>query len=150
MVRASIPPSTCTQISRPDESAIRRASETLPIMSAMNDWPPKPGSTVMIKIMSSSRAISRTDSIEVPGLTAAPARAPAARRSRARVTGFRAASMWKVTLLAPASAYAGAQRSGSSIMRWQSAGMLTEASRLSTTGSPRVRFGTKWLSMTSR
>src|SRR5437764_478940 len=51
-----------------------------------------------------------------------PARAPAARSVRARRTGACAASTWKVTLAAPASAYAGAQRSGSSIMRWQSTG----------------------------
>ena len=34
-------------------------------------------------------------------------------------------------------------------MRWQSTGVVTAASSASTTGSPSVRFGTKWLSMTS-
>ena len=57
--------------------------------------------------------------------------------------------MWKVTLAAPASAYCGAQRSGSSIIRWQSSGTgLTRASA-STTGRPRVRLGTKCPSITS-
>ena len=45
----------------------------------MNDWPPKPGSTVMTSTMSSSsRYGSRADS-GVPGLTASPAARPAAR-----------------------------------------------------------------------
>src|SRR5947209_5920364 len=69
--------------------------------------------------------------------------------SRATPTGLSVASAWKVTLWAPASAYGGAQRSGSSIIRWQSIGMSLAANKLSTTGSPRVRFGTKWASITS-
>ena len=44
---------------------------------------------------------------------------------------------------APASAYAGAHRSGSSIMRWQSTGMALLLRIASTTGRPSVRFGTK-------
>ena len=50
---------------------------------------------------------------------------------------------------APASTYAGAQRSGSSIIRWQSIGVSAALPSASTTGSPSVRFGTKWLSITS-
>src|SRR3954447_21898298 len=69
--------------------------------------------------------------------------------SRATPTGLSVASAWKVTLYAPASAYGGAQRSGSSIIRWQSIGMSVLFSNASTTGSPMVRFGTKWLSITS-
>jgi hypothetical protein len=34
-------------------------------------------------------------------------------------------------------------------MRWQSTGMATCLSSDSTTGRPSVRFGTKWLSITS-
>src|SRR5689334_1867269 len=78
-----------------------------------------------------------------------PALAPAARMSRATATGLSVASAWNVTLYAPASAYGGAQRSGSSIIRWQSIGMSLAANRLSTTGSPSVRFGTKCASITS-
>ncbi len=83
------------------------------------------------------------------GLSASPARAPAVRSVRARRTGAAAASTWKVTEAAPASAYAGAHRSGSSIMRWQSSGRAETLRSDSTTGSPSVRFGTKWLSITS-
>ena len=71
------------------------------------------------------------------------------RMARAVATASPAASTWKVTDPAPASAYPGAQRSGASIIRWQSSGTgLTRASA-STTGRPSVRLGTKWLSMTS-
>jgi hypothetical protein len=85
----------------------------------------------------------------VAGFSAMDARAPSDRSSRASRTGAAAASTWKVTEPAPASAYCGAQRSGSSIMRWQSSGMSVALRSDSTTGRPRVRLGTKWLSMTS-
>ena len=75
--------------------------------------------------------------------------APAARMARRVRTGACAASAWIVTFLAPASAYPGAHRSGSVIIRWQSSGSVACLSSDSTTGRPRVRFGTKWLSMTS-
>src|SRR3954453_940223 len=78
-----------------------------------------------------------------------PARAPSARSSLARRTGARAASTWKVTDDAPASTYAGAHRSGSSIIRWQSRGRSLTLPSASTTGTPSVRLGTKWLSITS-
>src|SRR5512139_2413821 len=78
-----------------------------------------------------------------------PALAPFARSSRASRTGAVAASTWKVTEEAPASTYPGAQRSGSSIIRWQSSGVSVAFASASTTGMPSVRFGTKWLSMTS-
>ena len=85
----------------------------------------------------------------VAGRSATPARAPSRRISRASRTGACAASRWKVTFRAPASAYAGAHRSGCSIMRWVSIGTGLALTSDSTTGSPSVRFGTKWLSMTS-
>src|SRR6266545_1048719 len=57
--------------------------------------------------------------------------------------------MWNDTLYEPASAYPSAQRCGSSIIRWQSNGRVVALRRLCTTGNPMVRFGTKWLSITS-
>ena len=54
-----------------------------------------------------------------------------------------------MTLDAPASTYPGAQRSGSSIIRWQSSGWSAAFASDSTIGIPSVRFGTKWLSITS-
>ena len=50
---------------------------------------------------------------------------------------------------APASAYAGAQRSGCSIIKWMSSILSVTLRMDSTTGSPSVRLGTKWLSITS-
>ena len=67
--------------------------------------------------MSTSVIRSWQISTGVPGLTARPARAPAARIARSVRTGACTASAWIVTFLAPASAYSGAHRSGSSIIR---------------------------------
>ena len=50
---------------------------------------------------------------------------------------------------APASAKAGMNLSGSSIMRWQSSGSLVIGRMALTTGGPKVMLGTKWPSMTS-
>ena len=72
--------------------------------------------------------------------TARPWRRPRGCRGRRR-SGSSVASAWKVTLYAPASAYGGAHRSGSSIIRWQSIGMSVILSRLSTTGSPSGQVG---------
>ena len=49
----------------------------------MNSWPPKPGSTVITSSVSKSGSTSRYCSSGVPGLSARPASAPAARMSRA-------------------------------------------------------------------
>src|SRR4029453_11119114 len=54
MVSAVMPPSTWSQTSRP---ALRTASATrcsFGIVSGMNDWPPKPGSTVITSTWSNS------------------------------------------------------------------------------------------------
>ena len=82
-------------------------------------------------------------------MTATPAREPMSRNRRARATGSLDASRWKVTLAAPISAYPGAQRSGSVIIRCTSSGIGLVAWMRSTICGPNVRLGTKWLSMTS-
>ena len=64
-------------------------SRTLSSTSGMNSWPPNPGSTLITSSVSKWRSVSRWGSSGVPGLTDSPARAPAARRSRARATGSR-------------------------------------------------------------
>ena len=78
-----------------------------------------------------------------------PALAPRARSSRASLIGAIEASAWNVTEATPASAKPGAQRSASAIIRWASSGTGLTAWMRWTTGSPMVRLGTKWLSMTS-
>ena len=45
---------------------------TFGIMSAMNFWPPNPGSTVIIRIISTSSTNGKTDSTGVLGLTPIP------------------------------------------------------------------------------
>src|SRR6476469_7816022 len=77
------------------------------------------------------------------------ARAPWDRISRARRTGAFAASTWNVTDPQPASTYARALRSGSSIIRCASSGVSVDRASASTMVGPKVRFGTKWLSITS-
>ena len=72
--------------------------DTLAIWSAMNGCPPKPGSTVMTRTMSTNGSRSAIASADVPGFTATPLRAPAARISRATRIGSDAASTWNVTL----------------------------------------------------
>lgn len=57
----------------------RRSAATLAIMAGMNDWPPKPGSTVMTSTRSTAPASGNTASTGVPGLSATPTRMPRAR-----------------------------------------------------------------------
>ena len=77
------------------------------------------------------------------------ARAPWPRSSRASRTGAADASTWKVTEPAPASTYASASRSGFSIIRCASSGTSVARASASTIVGPKVRLGTKWLSITS-
>eukprot|EP00967_Tisochrysis_lutea_P141552 scaffold260208_cov28-Tisochrysis_lutea.AAC.2 len=54
-----------------------RSAATLAIMSGMNDWPPKPGSTVITSAMSISERYGEMASTGVPGFTAMPTFIPA-------------------------------------------------------------------------
>ena len=85
----------------------------------------------------------------VAGFSAMLARAPCLRISRANRTGAAAASTWNVTLPAPASTYSAACRSASVIIRCASTGRSLARTSASTIVGPNVRFGTKWLSITS-
>ncbi len=51
---SEMPPSTSTMTSRPRFVISSRIARAFGIMSAMKDWPPKPGSTVMTRTMSTS------------------------------------------------------------------------------------------------
>src|SRR5690606_10642502 len=101
------------------------------------------------RTMSSSPIMSRYGSIGVAGRRAMEALEPAERNSRAKRIGAADASAWKVTESTPSCAYSGAQRSAFSIIRCTSIGSLLTLCNASTTGKPKVRLGTKWLSMTS-
>src|SRR5690606_11602347 len=123
IVSGPMPPSTCSHTADPRRLASSASPRSLGIWSARKLWPPKPGSTVMTRIWSSSSSTSKSGSAGVSGLMATPARAPMARSRRARATGSDAASRWNVTDAAPISAYSGACRSASEIMRCTSSGM---------------------------
>ena len=148
---SAIPPSTSMRSSRWPASACRRAARTFASSSGQ-------------ELLAAEAGLDRHDQQQcrnaaaAPGTArpACPGRSPARPAPRPRAdpgpapTGFVAASTWKVTLYAPASAYPGAQRSGSTIIRWQSNGSVV---RLAAGSAPRpARWsgsGTKWLSMTS-
>ena len=119
--------------------------------SAMNDWPPNPGSTVITRTMSSRSRYASSAASGVAGLTDSPADRPAARmRSRAgRICGA-STSTWNVIESQPASRNSSVQRPGSAIIRWASNGSAVTARTASMVFQPNVRFGTKWPSITSR
>jgi len=104
MVSSLTPPSTWshTAASRPPTRA--RARRSFGSTRSRNGWPPKPGSTVISSSMSTSGRRPAYGSTAVPGLTARPARAPAALMARRVRTGACTASAWIVTFLAPAAA----------------------------------------------
>ena len=74
-------------------------------MSAMNFWPPKPGSTVITRISSTLSMKGSTALAGVPGLTTTPAFLPLAciLSMAARMFSSVSASTWQVTMSAPAS-----------------------------------------------
>mmetsp|Transcript_21911 Transcript_21911/g.55772 ORF Transcript_21911/g.55772 Transcript_21911/m.55772 type:complete len:276 (-) Transcript_21911:1640-2467(-) len=151
-VSAVIPPSTSMFMR--GQAAL--SARTLSIMSLLKDCPPHPGVTVIASTMSTSPSTARgsTASTGVSGESASPARAPAAwmRAASARAPAWRAArsgrpgarpgaSMWKVTLDAPASITASTYFSGSSTQRCTSRKARGwHARRDATTGGPTVKL----------
>ena len=126
------------------------AGRILVAASFMNDCPPKPGSTVMTITMSSnSRYGSRAES-GVAGLIARPACRPAFRILSNVGSIGSSTSTWKVIESQPASMNWSMYRPGSEIMRWASKGCLPMRRRRLINPGPKVMFGTKWPSMTSR
>ena len=104
------------------EQVARRRAASSAATSFMNDWPPKPGSTVITSTMSrSSRYGSRADS-GVAGLTASPAARPAARMRRSVGSIASSISTWNVIESQPASRYSSRKRPGSSTIRCASNG----------------------------
>lgn len=83
---------------------LSRSALTLGIISGWNFCPPKPGSTVITSTMSTLSASQSacTASPGVPGLSATPARIPAARALSASPAASLVASTWKVNIPAPA------------------------------------------------
>src|SRR6185312_4179010 len=112
IVSRATPPSTSRSASERDSSSRRRARRILSIDAGMNACPPNPGLTVMTSRRSMSSVTSRTESSEVAGLMATPARQPSDLmwdRWRWRCT---VASAWIVSPVAPARAKSSKYDSG--------------------------------------
>ena len=94
-------------------------AETLGIISAMNFWPPKPGSTVITSTSSTSFRKGRTVSAGVFGFSTTPARLPLAWILAMASWSFSSVSdsTWTVTRSAPASQNCSTYRPGSTIIR---------------------------------
>ena len=116
---------------------------------SMNFWPPKPGFTVITQTRSARSSTCATASAGVPGLSATPARMPAARIAWSVRWTCGPASTCAVRMSAPAAAKASIEGSTGAIIRWTSITVVTWRRKAATAGGPKVRFGTKWLSITS-
>ena len=120
-------------------------------MSAMNFWPPKPGSTVITRIISTLSIKGSTALAGVLGFTTTPAFLPLAwiLSMAARMFSWVSASTWQVTMSAPASQKRSTYRTGSTIIKWTSRGMSVTFRMDSTTGMPMEMLGTNRPSITS-
>ena len=118
-VTGSTPPSTSSSQPGFFSSIQRRMAETLGIISAMNFWPPKPGSTVITSTSSTSFRKGRTVSAGVFGFSTTPARLPLAWILAMASWSFSSVSdsTWTVTRSAPASQNCSTYRPGSTIIR---------------------------------
>mmetsp|Transcript_5647 Transcript_5647/g.7520 ORF Transcript_5647/g.7520 Transcript_5647/m.7520 type:complete len:323 (+) Transcript_5647:266-1234(+) len=145
MVCVLTPPSTWIPI----EGNFRRIFATFGIVHHMNDWPPKPGSTVITSTWLSLSQKGKTSSAGVSGLSAIPGFIPFSKIISIILPGSSTASKWKVNVSAPALAKSGSHCAGLDTMRWQSKHALVYFRTAAITGAPMVRFGTKWPSITS-
>ena len=150
IVAAETPPSTWIHTSSPCSDTARRARRIFGSTSSRNSWPPNPGSTVITSSMSSSGSSRTYGSKGVAGLSAMPARAP----SRAQLAGQRTGACGGLDVERDRSStrLGKARRPTVRVLDHEVARPPEsgETSTIrSTTGSPSVRFGTKWLSITS-
>ena len=100
--------------------------------------------------MESSARYGKTASAGVPGLSAAAGRQPASRMRRIVSAGSPSDSRWKVMESAPAFAKSAMYCWGRRIIRCTSKGTAVYGRMAAMTGAPKVRFGTKLPSITSR
>lgn len=149
-VNSLIPPSTDISRSRPFSAAQSLTYETLGMHSEMNDCPPNPGCTVMIRARSTRGRYSSSSCTGVSGLTDIPALMPRDFISWIAPRMSPTASQWTVTRSHPASAKSLMYLIGSCIIRWASNGMSECFLMALITGAPKVMFGTNMPSMTSR
>ena len=127
MVAREMPPSTWIDTCSPAALMAARVRSIFGIICSMKDWLPKPGSTVsdenhveFVEDVHERCDVGRGFSKPGPRVHRCDAARGASR------SGAAAASAWKVTDSQPTSAYCGAQRSGSSIMRCASTGRMPD------------------------
>ena len=120
-------------------------------MSAMNFWPPKPGSTVMTRMSSTFSRKGRAASAGVLGLSTTPAFLPLAWILSMAAWMFSGVSDSRctVTRSAPASQNWSTYRTGSTIIRCTSKNMSVTLRMDCTTGMPMEMLGTNTPSITS-
>ena len=145
------PPSTWTSPPQGLSASRRRAAGTFAsATSRMNDWPPKPGSTVITITMSRRCRYGSSAVIGVPGRIARPAARPAARMRRRIGSIGSSTSTWTVIESQPAARKSSSQRPGSAIIRCASNGVRVTGRSDAIVPHPKVRFGTNRASITSR
>ncbi len=149
-VSALIPPSTEISIFLPLDLAILLISDIFGTQSDMNDWPPKPGWTVMTRARSVTSRNGSTLSTGVSGFREIPAFRPLALILSMATMMSPSASQWTVMMSHPASAKASMYLMGSCIIRWASKTMSEHLRTALMMGGPNVMLGTKAPSITSR
>ncbi len=149
-VSALIPPSTEISTFLPLDSAILLISDIFGTQSEMNDWPPKPGWTVMTRTRSALSRNGSTFSMGVSGFRDTPAFKPLALILSMAPMTSPCASQWTVMMSHPASAKASMYLIGSCIIRWASKTMSEHPRIALMMGGPNVMLGTKAPSITSR
>ncbi len=85
--------------------------------AAMNDWPPKPGSTVITRTISNRPRYGARAASGVAGRTASPGRRPAARMARRIGSIGSSISTWIVIESQPAAMNSGMYWVGLAIIR---------------------------------
>ena len=116
----------------------------------MKAWPPNPGLTVISSTRSSRSSTYSITFSGVDGLSETPAFLPSSRIACSERSRCSVASACTVMMSHPASAKASRYGSHGSIIRWQSNTLSVRLRIALMTGGPKVMFGTKCPSITSR
>src|SRR6202166_1124284 len=145
-----MPPSTSILKLSPSFARVLASASILRSAPRINFCPPKPGFTDITSTWWTISNTSSSISTGVAGLITTPGWQPC-RSMRCRVRSRCTQASWCTEIqVAPASAKAGINSSGRSIIKWQSKITSGIAARSDlTTGGPMVIFGTKWPSITS-
>ena len=148
-LEAFTPPSTIKSARGFTASSMLRMRRAFSSWAGIICWPPQPGLMVMTITWSTSASDSAMASNGVPGLMQTPQRAPSRRISLRVRLMCGETSMCTFTVSAN-SMKKGTWRSGSTTIKWMSKGRFVSLRRAATRAWPKVMFGTKRPSITSR